>query len=555
MTKYHLLWKAGDRKHTFPLDVDEVSLGRRSDSDVMLLDPYISRRHCVLAREGDGYVIQDLDSTHGSFVNGERIQKRQLEPGDRIQLGQGRIELHFLAGAPGQTSSIPTLDGIQEDSSGKSVLELTSIFQVGEKAQQSDLEKISHILDFQYHWEQTFSPERTFEQLLRSALDISGAERGFVMVRGKDEFEYVAGMDGGGRMLSQSEFQTSRSVVDEVAGTGEPLYMTEGIDQEFASRESIVAMHLRALACMPLKWISPRRDTPDVRGILYLDSTKSMHALSGLDQKILNKLADETANVFEKLEMLKSFEEQKRIEQELALAQETQRSLLPGQLPEFSGFSLSSYSYPTRYVGGDFYDFLVVEPDELTGVLADVSGKGVSAALLSSYIQGALQLEVKQGCDLSNALERTNRQLVTKTQSNRFVTMFLFRLHQDGTGEFISAGHNPVYLYRAKDESIEELASDDLILGAFDFATYQPHTLQMHPGDVLVIYTDGVTEATNSTGEMFEEERLRRTLLDAAPGGGAGVQEEIVRRVKEFTGGAEQNDDITCVVVQRLPES
>lgn len=548
MKKYHLLWKTEDREHTFALGTDEVTLGRRSDSDVMLLDPYISRRHCVLVKQNDGYVLQDLESTHGCFVNGQRVREHALQPGDRIQLGQGRIELLYLAGPPGSSSSISTLDG---EDSGKSVLELTSIFQVGEESQKSDLEKISHILDFQYHWEQSFSPDQTFEQLLRSALEISGAERGFVMIQGESEFEYVAGMNGRGEMLSQSEFQTSRSVVEEVSSTGNPLFMTEGIDQQFASQDSIVAMHLRALACMPLKWISPRSDQAQVRGILYLDSTKTMHALSGLDQKILSKLADEAANVFEKLEMLKSFEEQKQMEKELALAQETQRSLLPRVLPEFPGFTLSSFSYPTRYVGGDFYDFLG-SSDELIGLLADVSGKGISAALLSSYIQGALQLEVKPECDLSKALGRVNLQLVEKTQSNRFVTLFLFRLGPDGKGHYISAGHNPVYLYQASDKSVQELTSEDLIMGAFEFATFQSHLLEMCAGDTLVIYSDGVTEATDPEGQMFGEERLRQTLLEAAPLGGPQLQEEIVRRVKEFTRDAEQNDDITCMIINKL---
>src|SRR5262249_49992486 len=180
---------------------------------------------------------------------------------------------------------------------------------------------------------------------------------------------------------------------------------------------SIVAMNLRAVACMPLRGIPAQAETPSILGILYLDSTKKMHSLSGLDQRILSRLAVEAGNVLERVEMIKSIEQRKKLEQELTLAEETQKSLLPQTLPTVRNLNIHAFSKPTRYVGGDFYDFLELESGELFGVLGDVSGKGVSASLLSSMLLGCLQLQLRYGLPLQDALKRAEPGFFLKDSS------------------------------------------------------------------------------------------------------------------------------------------
>jgi serine phosphatase RsbU (regulator of sigma subunit)/pSer/pThr/pTyr-binding forkhead associated (FHA) protein len=530
-----------------PLTAEEVLIGRKSDADIVLANPYVSRHHAKLVKQQAGYCLIDLKSTHGTYVNGQRIEEHHLQPGDRIYLGQDRMELLYFT-EDLETSRMTVdqeIEGLE-----KSFINLKSILP-SEPSEYSDLEKISSILDFQYQWGKTFSPEKTFDQILLSALKISGAERGFILLKQEEGFEYVVGMDGQGCRLSQSEFQTSRSVVRQVASDGKPVFMEEGIAGEFAQQESIVAMRLRAIACVPLRWMSSRSDAASVQGILYLDSTKTMHALSGLDEKILNKLALEAGNVFEKLEMIKSIEEHKSFEGELALAQETQKSLLPQSLPELTNFHIYAFSQPTRYLGGDFYDFIPLPSGEWLGILADVSGKGISASLLSSLLQGALHVESRSGVEPEEALNHINKFLCEKTPVDRFVTLFLFALNAAGHGKFISAGHNPAYLFRAASGQIDELHSDGLILGAFEFASYRSCPLQLHPGDILVVYSDGVTEACNPEGEMFGEERLISIIQEEAPVGGSALKERILSSVKEFTRGMAQTDDVTFVLIDK----
>ena len=544
----YLKWKSPEgHELTFALSADEVVIGRKSDADIVLPNPYVSRQHARLIKENEGYRIVDLRSTHGTYVNGQRIEMCKLQYGDHISVGQDRLELLYLARIAQTTRiEIPEADDFE-----KSFNQLAAIL----PAEASDLEKISSVLDFQYQWGKSFSSEKTFQQILQSALKISGAERGFILLKQEDAFEYVVGLDGNGRRLSPSDFRTSRTVVNRVAHEGEAVFMCEGLASDLAQQESIVAMNLMAVACLPLRWISAAADTPEVQGILYLDSTKSMHVLTGLDQRILTKLALEASNVFEKLEMIKGFEQRKILEQELSLAQETQKTILPHSVPHWQNFRVYAFNQPTRYLGGDFYDFLNLSECEFAGVLADVSGKGISASLIGSLLQGALHMQCRSTTGLEQALNDINHFFAERTSSERFVTLFLFALNLDGHGRFINAGHNPAYLYRARSKEIELLESGGLILGAFDFATYQSCPLALSQGDILVVYSDGVTDAQNPKGEMFGEERLIQLIKKEAPSGGEALEKAILQSIEEFTRGMAQTDDITFLLVERDTEA
>ncbi|MEQ1949454.1 MAG: SpoIIE family protein phosphatase, partial [Bryobacteraceae bacterium] len=215
-----------------------------------------------------------------------------------------------------------------------------------------------------------------------------------------------------------------------------------------------------------------------------------------LKTKNYSKVLEDTVRELEasrELVRLKTLEEQRKNLQELALAQETQESLLPRFLPQFENFHIHAFNSPTRYVGGDFYDFLHLGSGDWVGVLADVSGKGMSAALLSSMVLGAFSMEFRSGTQPTEALHRINRLLCEKSLPSQFVTLFLFVLDSNGNGQFISAGHNPVYLFRSATGKIEELASELFTLGMFDFATYESRALRLNKGDILLVYSDGLT--------------------------------------------------------------
>jgi serine phosphatase RsbU (regulator of sigma subunit) len=560
MTSPRFEWKVpnGDDQ-VFQIASPEVLIGREVDTDLHIASLQVSRHHAKVVIAPEGHQIVDLGSTFGTFVNNERVKSRLLRHGDEITFGKHSVSFRYLSGGPARppendlakmgTSPDFALRNRETSSSSPPTNIVQRSFDDLSRAT-SDLEKMLCVLDFHYQWNQVFTPESGLEQVLESALKISGAERAFIMTRHGDEFRYATGLDGKGSRLLESHFQTSHSIVREVVSKGKPVFMVEGIDANFAAQASIIAMNLRAIACMPLLGLPADGGASQIHGILYLDSTNAMHSLSGLDQKILSKLAVEAGNVLEHVEMIKNLEQRKTMERDLALAEETQRNLLPRELPELEHLTLHAFSKPTRYVGGDFYHFELMESREFIGVLADVSGKGVAASLLSSMLLGCLQILLRGGHRPEAALNQLNKFLQEKT-TGKFATMFLFAVDQLGKGDYISAGHNPAYMYRAAKSEIEELESNCMILGALDFATFEPRPFEMHPGDLLMVYSDGLTEAGNPAGEMFGEERVKEIVLKEASAGPAQLQKAMLAAVEGFTRGHTQSDDITIVIMQR----
>ena len=273
-----------------------------------------------------------------------------------------------------------------------------------------------------------------------------------------------------------------------------------------------------------------------------------------LEAKSYGRMLEETVRELEanrEVIRLKTLEERRQSEQELVLAQQTQESLLPRLLPQFENFDIHAFNNPTRYVGGDFYDFRRLNSGEWVGVLADVSGKGMFAALLSSMVLGALSMEFRSGNRPQAVLTRVNELLCEKSLPFQFVTLFLFLLSPDGEGQFISAGHNPAYLFRAATGTIERLASEACVLGIFDYSAYTSRAFHLCKGDILVVYSDGFTDAENQQEEMFGEERLLEIIQQEGPRGSHALERRFLAAIEEFTQGTPQTDDITFVVVQK----
>ena len=308
---------------------------------------------------------------------------------------------------------------------------------------------------------------------------------------------------------------------------------------------------LRALEAGAKDFVGKPFDLAELRARVHnILEVRLLH----LEAKNYSKVLEETVRELEasrEVIRLKNLEEREKIERELALAQETQASLLPRFLPQFENYCIHAFNSPTRYVGGDFYDFQQLSSGEWVGVLADVSGKGISAALLSSMVLGALSMEFHSGTQPQEVLNRVNQLLCERSLPYQFVTLFLFLLSPDGTGQFISAGHTPAYLFRSATGRIEMLFSVHHFLGMFDFASYQSRTFRLDKGDILVVYSDGLTDAQNQQEEMFGKERLLKIIRQEAPSGSHALEQKFLEAIEEFTQGMPQTDDITFVVVEK----
>jgi len=304
------------------------------------------------------------------------------------------------------------------------------------------------------------------------------------------------------------------------------------------------AHKLRALEAGAKDFVSKPFDLAELRARVH----------NILEVRLLHLGLEETVRELERSReviRIKTLAERERSEQELALAEETQKSLLPCCVPQFENYHLRAYNAPTRFVGGDFYDFLQLNSGDWMGVLADVSGKGMCAALLSSMVLGALSMEFHSGTQLQEVLTRVNRLLCEKSLPGQFVTLFLFLQNTQGMGQFISAGHNPAYVFRAATGKIQKLFSEAFFLGMFEEAAFESRPFQLAVGDILVVISDGVTDAQNPTGQMFGEPRLLQVIRHEAPSGGQAIEKKLLRAIEAFTQGTAQNDDITFVAVEK----
>ena len=308
---------------------------------------------------------------------------------------------------------------------------------------------------------------------------------------------------------------------------------------------------LRALEAGAKDFVGKPFDMAELRARVHnILEVRLLHQESRTYSRVLEETVRELEASREVIR-LKNLEEQEQSERELALAQETQKSLLPPCLPQFENYGIRAYNSPTRYVGGDFYDFRQLSLGQWVGVLADVSGKGMSAALLSSMVLGALSMEFRSATPPEEALNRVNQLLCEKSLPSQFVTLFLFVLSPQGAGQFIGAGHNPAYLFRSATGRIEKLMSENQFLGMFDWASYQSGAFRLDKGDILVVYSDGLPDAQNQQEQMFGEKRLLDVIRQEAPSGSQALERRFLAAIGEFTEGMPQTDDITFVIVEK----
>jgi sigma-B regulation protein RsbU (phosphoserine phosphatase) len=287
----------------------------------------------------------------------------------------------------------------------------------------------------------------------------------------------------------------------------------------------------------------------DVIGVLYVDSHLAGGSLTETSLRLLESLAFEATKSLESVRLMTEEQEKKNLELELNMARQVQVALSPPAFKQGGDFEVAVHSIPSRYVGGDFYDLVPLQDGGSVFVLGDVSGKGIAAALLGAMAQGALQAQFASNFPLTDVIAGLNKVLVQRSASNSFITLFCAALDCEGNFTYINAGHNLPILAR-KNGDIERLTTKSVVLGAFDFAQYESRQTRLLSGDVVVIYTDGVTESVNAKNEMFGDERLESLVAANAQLSAEEIKERILDELLNFTRGLPQGDDITLIVLK-----
>jgi sigma-B regulation protein RsbU (phosphoserine phosphatase) len=518
------------------LDRTPFMIGRRETNDLRLGGSEVSREHAEITEDKGHYFLKDKESRYGTFVNGEPVTECELRAGDRIRLGRGGgADLVFVLASADSSISGRTSTGARDD-----LRQITAMLE-GFRALGS-----GRVL------------QDVLALVLDAALDLSGAERAFIMLSGQDaELEFKLARSRDKQTLTDTTFKISQKIPEEVFRTGKTRVVTDLLDGGFADvHVGTVALGIRNVVCVPLNFVrfvehGDAKGEDRRIGVLYLDSRERGALLSEATRAALETLATEASVAIENAQLYREKLEKSRMEQEMRIAAEIQQALLPKPRASLGFVEAAAASIPCRSIGGDFFDYLDEASASAFGfTLGDVAGKGPPAALMSALMQGMFASHAQYADGPASAVTHMNRALCRRGLESRFVTLMFGLVSPDGRLTYCNAGHNPPFVLGKS--GVRRLEEGGPVVGLLEFAPYGQDTVSLDPGDTVIVFSDGVSEALSNTGEEFGDDRLEKV---ASGFGGAPPQvlvDQIISSVREFTTGAPQSDDITVMVIRYL---
>ena len=517
------------------VDTLPFTIGRRETNHLRLGGSEVSREHAEITSENGRFVLKDRESRYGTFVNGDPVTSCELHSGDRVRLGRGGgADLVFHGPEDDRSLTGRSTTGARDD-----LRQITALLE-GFRALGS-----GRVLD------------EVLALVLDAAIEISGAERAFIMLadlEGGLEFKLARGRDK--HKLTDSTFATSRKIPEEVYRTGTTRVVADLLDGGFADvHMGTVALGIRNVVCVPLNYVhyveSAEARGGDSRiGVLYLDSREKGTLLSASTRAGLETLAAEASVAIENARLYREKLEKAKMEQEMKIAAEIQQALLPKPRASLGFVEAHAASIPCRSIGGDFFDY-VDEPNSAFGfTVGDVAGKGPPAALMSALMQGMFASHAILSEGPAAAVTVMNRALCRRGLESRFVTLMFGVVSPDGQMTYCNAGHNPPVVIGLN--GVKRLDVGGPVVGLLEFAPYDQETVRLEPGDTIIIFSDGVSEALNSAGEEFGDDRLLAVVEHAGKQPAAEIVDRLVAAVREFTRGAPQSDDITAMAVRYL---
>jgi len=521
-------------RRVVPLDKAVFIIGRRTAADLQLVNADVSREHAEIARDGARFLLRDRGSRYGTFVNGEQVTERPLEHGDRIRLGRtDGIELVFMT-----DGTVTHVSGLRDAATDADDLRQMAAILNGLRALGS-----GRVLD------------EVLTLVLDSVLDVTKAERGFIMLaRGDGELEFKIARGLNRITLPGNSFTTSAKIPREVYLTGQSRIVGDLMDGNLAGmHDGTIAIGIRHVLCVPLS-VHPMSAgpgegvAPRVIGVLYLDGRERSTMLSQATRSSLEAFATQAALAIESARLYAESAEKARLDRDLRIAADIQRALLPEGRFETGAVDLAAASIPCRTIGGDFFDYLDVGERGFGFALGDVAGKGPPAALLAAAVQSNFVAQAPVSTDPADTMARINKALLRRAIEARFATMFYGAIGAEGTLSYCNAGQEPPLVVRK--DRVEWLEEGGPVLGLLGIATYEYASVALAPGDLVVVCSDGVTEARNDAGEEFGRDRLVAAMTGCHGGRPEAVLEQLLESIRRFSESAPQGDDITALVLR-----
>jgi serine phosphatase RsbU (regulator of sigma subunit) len=528
-----------------PVNQTPFFIGRgETGNHLQLPDRRISRQCAAILLENGSYYLEDRGHRLGLFINDEQISKQTLEDGDVVTFGLDHsYKIVFRSSAP--ESSIENL-----------LTRMGSIATI--QSSPGGLGKLNLLLEATMLLHSQLPLDTVLDAMLDRAIAITNADRGLLLEADPSgSLRHRLARSTGSVSMPVESFSPTQTAL-RLAVERQSGVITEDLHQAHAAlqgAESIIAQRLRAVVAIPL-YAMPRANTAEsivhvkrghFLGILYLDSRRPA-AFSKLDRQILDALAVEAASILDNARLVERERQRMRLEQELTIARDIQQALLPRGFRDFPHLAISGINFPCHAVGGDYFDVFPMSEDRTAFLIADVSGKGIGAALLTTMLQGALS-GMTIGADPARVFQHINAFLCDHAEVGRYATLFFGILDRDGNLEYLNAGHpSPLLLRRG---AVTELYTEGSFpVGLVPEATYVVARAVLEPDDTLILFSDGITEAEDSGEQQFGVSRLRETVSGLHDAPLDALQKTVVEAVEHFARGADQADDITLLLVR-----
>jgi serine phosphatase RsbU (regulator of sigma subunit) len=524
----------------YPLRGKIMLIGRDPHCDIVVRDSHASAEHALLIKCGGSWYIEDLESANGTFVNGTRIRQRTvLKTNDRLEM----YGLKVMLEEGGRSTPAPEPLGLMTHSGPGSVPAVMSSLDVGRLQAEVDAEsKLRAILEVSRALGATLQLQDVLPKILESLFAVfPQADRGFILLHDANTGQLVPRAVRGRAGQPGPAPEVSQTLIDHALQTRRAILSADtGLDERFDLSKSIQQLQIRSVMCIPLLG---QADTP--LGVLQIDTQDSANPFREEDLDVLVSASTQAARAVE----LARLHEELR---DLSAATQIQKSFLPAERPQAAGLQFFDYYAPARQVGGDYYDYISLPGNRLAVTLGDVSGKGVSAALLMARLSSAVRFCLASTATVPEAVRQLSALLTRAGTEDRFITFVVAVLDLARfTITLVNAGHMAPVRRRAGKREVEEIAAETigLPLGVFD-RPYEQAVLTLEPGDTLVLYTDGVTEARDPAGDLFGPERLQKALANAPPEV-EGLGNAVLAEVNRFTAGRPPADDLALVCFGR----
>src|SRR5713101_4825127 len=526
-----------------------IGRGAETGNHLQLSDRRISRNCAAVVIEANRFYVEDRGQRRGLFVNREKVESRELQDGDSITFGlEDSYEIVFRSGKSSDADSLPQLLTRMEH--------ITSSESTGSGG--GGLAKLKRLLEATSLLHSQLPLDVVLGHMLDHAVSVTDADRGLLLeADAGGALRVKLARRSGGLRLPPESLTPSQTAIQLALKQQSPV-ITEDLaqaDMDLQAAQSIVAQRLRAVVVIPLFGMS-RANTQesminikrgDFLGSLYLDSRRPA-AFSKLDRQILDALAGDAASILDNARLVERERERQRLEEQINIARNIQQALLPRNFPDHPHFAVTGINSPCLSVGGDYFDVFPLSDRRTAFLIADVSGKGLGAALLTTMLQGALS-GMTLGTDPARVFNHVNRFLCDHSEVGRYATMFFGILDPEGHLEYINAGHpSPILIRRGAAE--EAFTEGSYPVGLVPEADYIAVCLKLEPGDTLVLFSDGVTEAMDPDEQMFGIARLRELLTGKLECPLEQLQKCVLEAVENFTRGAHQADDLTLLIVR-----